>query len=137
MKFKDSHWEDRLNAFWNTDVVSQYNIFVNQFVPNTFFQPDLSTIQDSLKRYCDNLINVMSNFKRIKDRYTDKSYTANYLAQIQTSGNNDLQQFNVLLSRHFGENAANSLQLIEETLVKLNATVEKPANEDSQIYHYY
>ena len=31
MKFKDSHWEDRLNAFWNTDVVSQYNIFVNQF----------------------------------------------------------------------------------------------------------
>lgn len=142
MKFEGSNWEERLNEFWNKEVVTQYTKLIDYLNPAGFFKPELPTSQTLLKKYSDNLMNVINNFNRVKEQFTDSTYLANYLATTQQAGINDLEEFKGLLVRHFKEDALDSILSINKTLEVLGKKAPSEQTEllddvNSSVYYYF
>ena len=130
MRFKGSAWEDKLNRFWNDEVVANYTRLLTSFDTIGFFRTDYKASKELLKRYRNNVINVVNNFDRIQNNYSDKRYLTNYLQATQTSSLNDLEQFKGLFLSYFHEDVSEAIGLIDELSIKLG---KKPPQEKVEI----
>ena len=130
MRFKGSMWEDRLNRFWNDEVVANYTRLLACFDKMGFFPTDYKASKELLKRYCNNVITVINNFDRIQNNFSDKRYLADYLKATQISSLNDLEQFKGLFLSYFHEDVSEAIGLIDELSIKLG---KKPPQEKVEI----
>lgn len=140
MVFENSNWENRLNTFWNTEVVNQYErltAFIQNHSASPYthlFQTDYQQIQESVEKYCQNVLNVLNNFNRIKEQYEDKEYLRTYLLETKTTSVNDLLLFKEqILSFGNSRSKSSVIDIIDKTLEKLSNLFD----ETDQFYYEF
>jgi hypothetical protein len=134
MRFKNSgmeneySMEDRYNNFWNSEVVSAYNLLKihAQVQSNSFFSTNNPSVDSLVKKYCDGVTTIVHNLTRQIDLFEDQEDAKSYLQSTKQVAIADLEEVmsTFLLS-------GGSMNYITNTLVLLQGKKAESTQEVS------